>query len=192
MHDIVELLGKCAEYSDCLSCVNDHDCGYFYDTGVCVPGSWFRPRANYTDSGAAWSYYHGHCRISARVEFVVLPALLVLATLAAAVIALWRRWSYSSSDAQSSCGSSQASIYHGDVGSGHHHHHHHHGDERTPLLIDNDPASRPRALAMSGTGTSTGTSRQANELGVDIAGNPRQASFEEQYGSWCQRSTNKV
>ncbi|KAJ2704271.1 hypothetical protein FB645_003426 [Coemansia sp. IMI 203386] len=182
---VAELLGKCAKYTDCLSCVNDHDCGYFYDTGVCVPGSWLKPHANHTDSGAAWSYYHGHCRISTRVEFVVLPALLALATLAAAVIALWRRWSHGSTDDQSSCASSEADIAHSSVGGRHHHHYHHHGDERTPLLIDNDPASRPSALAMSSSG------RQANELGIDIAGNPRQASLEEQYGSWCQRSANK-
>ncbi|KAJ1648731.1 hypothetical protein LPJ64_000050 [Coemansia asiatica] len=188
-HDTAELLGRCAKHSGCPSCVNDHGCGFFFDTGICVPGGWLKPQANFTDSGAAWSYYHGNCRISTRVEFVVLPSLLILATLVAAVIVMWRRWSFSS-DTQSSCASSQASIMHGNIGSGHHHHHHHHhGDERTPLLIDNDPASRPPGvLAM----TSSSNNRQAGELGVDIAGNPRQASFEEQYGSWCQRSANKV
>ncbi|KAJ1721225.1 hypothetical protein LPJ53_004246 [Coemansia erecta] len=182
-----DTINSCSGYTSCLSCVNDHRCGYFYNTGVCVPGSWLKPHHNYTDSGAEWSYYHGHCRISTRVEFVVLPSLLGLATLVAAVISLWRWWSYRHNDEVPSCASSQASAYDERVGHFHHHHHNEH-NERMPLLIDNDPASR--GAAQSSIGDRSTTDRRTLDPNINIVAGAGRASFEEQYGSWIQRSGN--
>ncbi|KAJ2140190.1 Nuclear pore complex nucleoporin component [Coemansia sp. RSA 564] len=90
--DYGAFMEKCAHYTTCKSCTSDRRCGYFFDTGVCVPGGWLAPRGNYTNSGDAWSYYHGHCFISTRKEFVMLPAICGLLILMLAVAALWQSW----------------------------------------------------------------------------------------------------
>ncbi|KAJ2628363.1 glycosylphosphatidylinositol anchor biosynthesis, partial [Coemansia sp. RSA 1694] len=89
-------------------------------------------------------------------------------------------------------------------------HSHHHGDEHMPLLIDNDPYSLPAAsrrqhrrrsslvsdsgaaLAPAGAGMSIEARR--HQAGHSWAGNtaPAGSSFEEHYGSWCQRNVNML
>ncbi|KAJ2721689.1 hypothetical protein GGI07_003804 [Coemansia sp. Benny D115] len=141
----------CAQYKDCWTCVRDDDCGYFGHPGVCVPGGWFSADKEYVDVGRGWSYHHGQCYVSTRVEYVVLPAILVLAVLMAATLAIWRRWTQGDNE--------EGSVV--EV-----------AEEHMPLLIDNDPASRP------------------DRLGVAMPpGTVTDAPLEGQYGSWCQRSS---
>ncbi|KAJ1957781.1 glycosylphosphatidylinositol anchor biosynthesis, partial [Dipsacomyces acuminosporus] len=175
-------------HTSCLSCVQDHGCGYFDNTKACVPGGRLNPHRNYTDSGEPWSYYHGQCYVSTRVEFILVPAIICMLLATAAIFSLWNYWqfrwdqgyedNYTHFDTEPSRNGVQ---------SGHHH------DEHTPLLIDNDPSSRPsKPQVPPGStpiqGASQSRSRNANSTWTH--GSPVHASFEEQYGSWCQRSTH--
>ncbi|KAJ2742346.1 hypothetical protein GGI20_004551 [Coemansia sp. BCRC 34301] len=191
----------CAAYSDCQACVGDRGCGYFASTCVCVPGGWLRARANYTDHGDSWSYYHGQCLIGTRVELVLLPSILGLVILGITMVAVWRhrwpaRWCRPDDGDYSSCASSVA----GPAAEGQRRHLHRHGDEHMPLLIDNDPHSLPapshrRRLSLaSGSGIGMSIEARRHQAGHSWAGNtaPAGSSFEEHYGSWCQRNANMV
>ncbi|KAJ1945382.1 hypothetical protein GGF37_001730 [Kickxella alabastrina] len=171
---------KCAANKGCQSCVGDPGCGYFYNTGECVPGGWLAPLEKYAHSGASWSYYHGHCLVSTRVEYVVMPSVLVLATLIAAIIALWRRWSLRRGDTRS-CSSSQASISSGNAGHCFHH------SEHTPLLIDNDPGSRPDAQMAAGS-----LARGMRSSNMDVPVPQNEGPLGEHYGSWYQRTGSLI
>ncbi|KAJ1801684.1 hypothetical protein LPJ59_000079 [Coemansia sp. RSA 2399] len=190
----------CAAYTGCWSCVGNSLCGYFDDTGACVPGGWFSPQGNYTERGEAWRYFHGQCYISTRVEFMLLPAMLGLAVLAAAIIAVWQcmpaRWCGlgPNEDDTLSCTTSEAgSVY----GEGHHRHHHRHVGEHMPLLIDNDPASKNPAGGRAHHASERlygplAMAQSAQSMPQDPDGNGEGASFEEQYGSWFQRSGHMI
>ncbi|KAJ2018518.1 hypothetical protein H4218_003122 [Coemansia sp. IMI 209128] len=191
------MLSHCAAYSDCQACVRDYECGYFANTGVCVPGGWLRAKANHTDSGDSWSYYHGQCYVSTRVEFELVPSILGLIILGLAMVVLWRhcsaRWYGAEDGDYSSCASSVA----GPAAEGRRRHAHHHGDEHMPLLIDNDPYSLPAAahqrrasLASAGLSIEARHHRAGHSWGGNVA--PAGSSFEEHYGSWCQRNGNMV
>ncbi|KAJ2438991.1 hypothetical protein GGF42_008110, partial [Coemansia sp. RSA 2424] len=151
------------------------------------------------------------CYIGTRIEFVLLPTILGLAILGVAMVALWRhrwpvRWCRSDDGDYSSCASSVV----GPAVEGQRRHPHHHGDEHMPLLIDNDPYSLPaasrrqhrrRSSLVSDSGAAlapadAGMSIEArrHQAGHSWAGNaaPAGSSFEEHYGSWCQRNVNMV
>ncbi|KAJ2083156.1 hypothetical protein GGI16_007254 [Coemansia sp. S142-1] len=197
-HAYVVALKNCAKYNECQACVGDRSCGYFTNTGLCVPGGWLRARSNYMDSGDSWSYYHGQCYIGTRVEFVLLPSILGLIILGLAMVVLWRRlparWCRTDDGDYSSCASSVA----GPAMEGQRRHPRHHGDEHMPLLIDNDPCSLPasshrrRASLASVAGLSIEARR--HYAGHSWSGNvaPASSSLEEHYGSWCQRNSNMV
>ncbi|KAJ1932334.1 hypothetical protein FBU59_006405 [Linderina macrospora] len=178
---------KCARYSTCQSCVEQEGCGYFENTGVCVPGSWLNPSRNYTDAGELWQYYHGQCYISTRIEFVLLPAILGTMILAAAIISIWRYATLK----RFACGHDGHGYL--EVGSDSDGECQHHSDEHTPLLIDNDPQSRAAGKRPSSKSSMLGpieTARKTQQAWTDRT--PGNASFEEQYGSWAQRSTHMV
>ncbi|KAJ1661953.1 hypothetical protein IW140_006302 [Coemansia sp. RSA 1813] len=195
--DTFRSTGPCAVYTGCWSCVGNSQCGYFDDTGACVPGGWLNPQGNHTAHGDAWRYFHGQCYISTKVEFVLLPAMFGLAVLAAAIVAAWRyvpaRWCGlgPGEDDTLSCTTSEAGSVYGDG------HHHRHMGEHMPLLIDNDPASRYAAgSSIHGSG-----GRSYGPVPMALSAQPKPqnpdrngegASFEEQYGSWCQRSGHMI
>ncbi|KAI8320821.1 hypothetical protein GQ54DRAFT_298370 [Martensiomyces pterosporus] len=118
--------------------------------------------------------------------------------LAAAIVSLWRCWPYKwheSPNGQCPYLDPEGCSSDGGEGSGHRQH-----DEHTPLLIDNDPRSRPsRVRAPTG---STALRPEPIEAAMEshrhraehawMGSSPAGASFEEQYGSWCQRSGNMV
>ncbi|KAJ2549599.1 hypothetical protein EV175_004385 [Coemansia sp. RSA 1933] len=187
------------------NCVENSQCGYFDNTGACVPGGWMNPQGNYTERGDLWRYFHGQCYISTRVEFVLLPAMVGLALLAAAIIAAWQyvpaRWCGlgPSEDDTLSCTTSEAGSVYSE--SHHHHHHHHHRhhrhiSEHMPLLIDNDPASRYATDGSrahnTGGGWSYGPVPITRSMPGRPDGNAEGASLEEQYGSWNQRSGHMI
>ncbi|KAJ2356275.1 hypothetical protein GGF43_002181 [Coemansia sp. RSA 2618] len=165
---------------------------------MCVPGGWLAPRGNYTDSGDMWRYYHGHCLISTRKEFVLLPSICGLLILVLAIVALWQSWP------ARCCGFSlpgpttpRASPVQGLRGDN--------GrqtqvpGEHMPLLVDNDPGNSVRAQqAAAGLhGQLHPTSQespipQTRRQRSNAADVPGGTSFEEQYGSWCQRSGHMV
>ncbi|KAJ1932019.1 hypothetical protein EC988_009595, partial [Linderina pennispora] len=164
-------------------------CGFFDNTGVCVPGSWLNPSQNHTASGDLWRYYHGQCYISTRVEFVLLPAILGTLILAAAIISIWRYFTLKTfahgcdnHGYLEACTESDRECQH-------------HSDEHTPLLIDNDPGSRASGKRLSNKSSMLSpdpieTARATQQAWADRT--PGNASFEEQYGSWAQRSGHMV
>ncbi|KAJ2797097.1 hypothetical protein H4R21_004452 [Coemansia helicoidea] len=123
------LADPCAEYVGCQSCVADPGCGYIGGRDVCVAGGWLTPCDNYTREDA-WSYYHRHCLVGTRVEFVLLPAALALTVLVLAIVAIWRSW-WAQLDASAAYEAEDARRQ--DVFP---------PEEHMPLLIDNDPGSR--------------------------------------------------
>ncbi|KAJ2390908.1 hypothetical protein GGI23_005530, partial [Coemansia sp. RSA 2559] len=144
------------------------------------------------------------CYISARVEFVLLPMMLGLAVVAAAAIAAWQfvpgRWCGlgPGEDDTLSCTTSEAgSVYGEGHQHQHHHHHHRHVGEHMPLLIDNDPASKRPAGSRAHNASDRlygpiSMAQSAQSMPRDPDDSGESVSFEEQYGSWFQRSGRMI
>ncbi|KAJ2715553.1 hypothetical protein H4R19_001135 [Coemansia spiralis] len=167
----------CADYVGCESCVADPGCGFIDRRDACVAGGWLTPHSNFTHADG-WSYYHGNCAVSTRVEFVLLPATLALAVLALAVAALWRSWSAPrNSSAANDVGDPRLGVCL--------------PDDHMPLLIDNDPASRHAAHHQPddarGPQYPTPIAPQSPSDARWAGQSPTGTSLDEQHGSWCHR-----